>query len=180
MKAIRGVVWILGLFASIMALSSLIYGAFSEPLAPYVQGEAGRVMNAYRMLRDASFSELGTLFSGLINEFGRWLSSPAPRFAVPALVKDVLLIYLAIGGAAIRGRRNCPRDAKYPDGSRGLLRRLTAHAQNIGVFLLWPVLGVFARRRRAYREYFWWSMFNAAAGAALFFLLAHGENQAGR
>jgi len=90
---------ILGLLASVMALSSLVYGAFQEPLVPYMQGIMGGVMDVYRLMRDYVFSGLGWTFSGLINLIGQWLTwlPPAPWFVLRGGVADAFLIYLLIG-----------------------------------------------------------------------------------
>lgn len=90
-----------GLLASAMALSSLIYGAFQEPVGPYMEGIIGGVMDVYRTMRDLLFAGLGWTFSGLINWAGQWLSwlPPAPWFFLPPLWHDVLSIYI-IGGVA--------------------------------------------------------------------------------
>jgi len=89
----------LGLLASIMALSSLVYGAFQEPLYPYMQGIMGGVMDVYRTMRDGAFAGLGIAFSGVINSLGNWLSwlPPAPWMTLPPWSKDFLTAYSLFG-----------------------------------------------------------------------------------
>lgn len=96
MKPINRTIGILGLLASIMALSSLIYGASQEPLSPYMQGVMGGVMDVYRSMRNALFAGLGLTFSELINLIGKWLAwlPPAPWFSMPPIGMDIVTLYV--------------------------------------------------------------------------------------
>ncbi len=91
----------LGVLASVMALSSLVYGAFQGPLFPYMQGIAGGFLDVYRLMRDYAFAGLGWTFTGLINLVGQWLTwlPPAPWFSLSSVVQDILSLYV-IGGIA--------------------------------------------------------------------------------
>lgn len=91
----------LGLLASVMALSSLVYGAFQEPLGAYMQGVMGGVMEVYRTMRDLLFAGLGWTFSVLINFFGQWLSwlPRAPWFNLFPFASDLLTIYVLTAGS---------------------------------------------------------------------------------
>ncbi len=98
---IKRTVGFLGLLASIMALSSLIYGAFHEPLYPYMQGLVGGILDAYRTMRDIIFTGLGWAFSGLINwvaQFLNWLP-PAPWLTVTGILKDAITLYFILQSA---------------------------------------------------------------------------------
>ncbi len=105
---INRTIGLLGLLASILALSSLIAGAFQEPLGPYMNGVLGGLLEAYRAMRDMLFSGLGFIFSGLINWAGQWLDwlLPAPWFTMPASLKDLLAFYSLLFASMHRTRRD--------------------------------------------------------------------------
>ncbi len=90
---------LLGLLASVMALSSLIYGAFQEPLGPYMQGIMGGVMDVYRTIRDLLFGGLGFVFSSIITWIAQWLTwlPAAPWFRLPGFIMDLIQLYIFFG-----------------------------------------------------------------------------------
>ncbi len=104
MKLINRTIGALGLLASVMALSSLIYGAFQEPLGPYMQGVMGGVIDVYRAMRDALFAGLGWTFSGFINWIGQWLTwlPPAPWFSIPSIGLDGITLWFLCAGTTYR------------------------------------------------------------------------------
>lgn len=185
MKAIWGFVGILGLVASIMALSSLVYGAFSEPLGPYMQGFMGGLLEIYRTMRDALFAGLGTTFSGLINFTARWLSwlPPAPWAVFSPLERDFVVLYCLGAGAAFRTIRQLMNE-KSGGSEAYWLMRVVRDA------VFWPVAmaahlfnWIFAPARvsRSHRGFihFYFQLFNVFLGGALFLILVFAENGVG-
>ncbi|WP_428408440.1 hypothetical protein [Hyphococcus sp.] len=94
----------LGLLASIVALASLIFSAFHEPLYPYMLGIMGGFVEAYRTMRDALFSGLGWILLALINWAGNWLDwlPPTPWFHFSNAAKDAFTFYCLIAAAMLR------------------------------------------------------------------------------
>lgn len=50
-----------------MAAVSLFYGAFNQPLEPYMHGFLGGILEAYRAMRDIIFSGVGVALKNVIN-----------------------------------------------------------------------------------------------------------------
>jgi len=153
----------LGLLTGVMALSSLVYGAFQEPLGAYMQGVMGGVMEVYRTMRDLLFSGLGGAFSGLIDFAGRWFSwlPPAPWFTLPGWLADIISVWLVYRSSLFRGNTTAAReDLPYPP------RDLPYPPSDIAFG---------ARGRRLGKIYFYQTLL----GATLFFLLVYAENQIG-
>lgn len=193
---------VLGLIASMMAFSSLIYGACQEPLYPYMQGVMGGVMDVYRTMRDGVFVGLDWAFSGLINWVGRWVGwlPPAPWFRLGPIQSDFFAIYLLGAGATYR--------AWSKDGYPYVF--FINFLKTIGVSLLWPFTFfsqlwtvIFAmetaREKEKERDPLLWdsaldvfesgskrlarnwvgSFFAVISGSTVFFVLVYAENRIG-
>lgn len=178
---------LLGLLFSVMALSSLVYGAFTEPLEPYLQGIMGGVMEYYREFRDAVFGGLGVVVSGLINWLGAlqwfgWLPE-SPWFQLNALARDLLLLYAVVAGTFYR--------VLAVSRSRGWLNPDATKLFLFWSIVFWPlelirglllVLFGSSRKRKMVLEDFLAQAIGllvVSSATMLFFLLAYGENRLG-
>lgn len=157
MKAINATIAMLGLLASIMALSSLVYGAFQEPLLPFMQGVMGGALESYNQLRDTFFSGLGSVVANLINWIGMhlaWLPS-APWFTLPPIIKDLFSLHILFGVAffgwfyrvAISPRiKALEKDSKKPflwaalTNPKTISTTLYDFAVLIALFPIWPII----------------------------------------
>ena len=143
---IQRIIGFLGLLASVMALSSLVYGAFQEPLGPYMQGIMGGILDAYRAIRDFIIGGLGSLFLSTINFFGQWLRwlPPAPWFTVPGFIKDILAFYFLLSAAATRLMLSSIgiREGAYEvvQFRRGLVNAVLDYFLIFSLFIIWPGL----------------------------------------
>ena len=171
----------LGLLASIMALSSLIFGVFQEPLGPYMHGIMGGVMEIYSVIRDGVFAGLGWSFSALFNVIGHWLTwlPPAPWFNIPEFGKDFATLYvlgaISYTNALIRHHSRREADVFPPH-----LQMRIIH------FFVWPfsvLLWLLLALPLGHREDFkldWLIEFGKVViGVLVFFLLVYAENQIG-
>ncbi len=172
----------LGFIANVIALSSLIYGAFQEPLGPYMQDIMGGVLQAYASVRDAIFETLGsaltTMTNGLKNYFS-WLPW-APWFTLSSIGRDVIVMYALGGSAAFRTMQDLMREKYGPSNWNWILRVLRD-----AVF--WPIamsshlLRWFSGSKVAERSHtgfirFYKQLVLVLIGSVVFFLLVFAEN----
>ncbi len=89
----RVVGWI-SLAVSVMSAVSLVEGAFTEALSPYLQNLFGELIERYRNLRSATFHAVSIQFNGIVNVVARALTwfPPAPWFEIGPIVQDVLTV----------------------------------------------------------------------------------------
>lgn len=185
MGGIKKTIATLALLASVMALSSLIYGAFHQALGPYMQGIMGGILDAYRAMRDSLFSGIGAACALLINWARHWLSwlPPAPWFTLPNIVKDVFALYLIGLAAFLRWDKRTWNEMLERDPSA---RRIWF--SDFIVALRWPrTLIFFVWRGLIKRELpelgrknarlLVWQFGQIIIGVVVFFLLAYAEER---
>ncbi|MEM9705824.1 MAG: hypothetical protein AAF850_07080 [Pseudomonadota bacterium] len=173
------VVGALGFLISVMALSSLIYGALTSPLEPYLLGVLGGTLEYYRAFRDLIMGGIGTALSVLINLIRSvpWFQflPKAPWFVPPGWAFDVATIGALVIASAIRA----------------LILRVAGGTAVIFALAPDPVLDehidhneLEERWRQAdksltiltYRSFFRYIL-TRLSGAFLFFLMAYGETR---
>ena len=175
---------LIGLLASIMALSSLIYGVFDEPLYQYMQGVVGGIIDIYRIMRDFVFTNLGWALSALINTAKQWLTwvPSAPWFTLSGLQLDLLTAYLIVQGSlnSIAIPTIWHRWSEFTLGSRLIL------VSSIFLFPLWILLFFQGHRSLNARmsidiglEVWLKTLVYTLIGALIYFLIVFAENQIG-
>ena len=96
----------------------------------------GGLMENYRLSRNYVFANFGSVLSELINTIRQWVNwlPLAPWFTVPAIAKDLLLIWMRGAAVTIRGL----------EGYVGTDGWIQLPKRNIGTFLyhifLWPLI----------------------------------------
>lgn len=182
MKTINATIGLLGLLASVMALSSLLYGAFQEPFEPYLQGVMGGVLDMYRTMRDHIFSGTGAVLSHAWSWSRTWLDwlPPLPWFTLSDWGKDLLSLYILIGGAYVRQQFDFIR--KHKQSYVGKKSMVIVRA------FFWPLVIFLAKRRGevlfvvGFETWFMTWLYRFALlllGCSVFFLLAYAENRIG-
>ncbi len=127
----------LGLIASVMAMSSLIYGAFQEPLYPYMQGITSSMLDVYRIMRNGIFGGLGGIFSGLINWIGQWLTwfPRAPWFSLSPIGADIVTLYALGFGTAFKAQMTYALKEHHRSDS-------FVYISSFRVALVWPLSSI--------------------------------------
>lgn len=176
---------LLGFVANVVALSSLLYSAFQEPISPYMQEIMGGVLQTYASLRDAVFDGVGSAPKKLTNwlhSYFRWLPS-APCFTLSSIGRDVIVLYALGASAAFRTMQGLIKVKHGPTNWHWLLRVLRDS-------VFWPIamslhlLLWFSGSKPAERSHtgfisFYRQLFWVFIGAAIFFLLVFAENMIG-
>ena len=139
MKFLGRVISSIGLLISVLSFCSLLYVGFSQPLEPYFRGVAGEMIEYYRNLRDLAFGGLGIILSRIIEwlrtiAWASWLPM-APWFVLPNLIKDILTLYILVGGAT---NWHYQPEGYNPDAVKPFIQRFHRIWHRLRVILFWP------------------------------------------
>lgn len=166
---------VLGFLLGILALSSLIYGFFTEPFEPYLRGVVGETLEKYQHFRDLVFAWLGGVSSTLINWLGsfRWLSflPPAPWFQIDAAMKDVATLVSLILTSVVRGMT----DARWASVSERFKQQAREGTTNVYLRLIYGFESGLAATVILLLRF----AVLTSVGTLIFFLMAYGEAQLG-
>ncbi len=163
----------LGILAGAMALVSLIFGAFQEPLAPYLQGVMGGVLKSYQTMRDVLFDGIGwglTTLLNLLRNWFTWLPEP-PWLSWRPEYSDNIVFWSLYFSASYRmvydpwGQRVAAETMFAKRKHKSLIRSAFSFKTAFDLIRLFATI-------------FWFAL-PFIVGAFIFFLIAYGTSRLG-